>query len=67
MSEYKYINFEEAVNLNKTNPVGFLFENGEDIDETWFPTNFLWSKKLGKLPLMNYTIANLKHGVWVYE
>ncbi|WNS74270.1 hypothetical protein RRV45_15270 [Bacillus sp. DTU_2020_1000418_1_SI_GHA_SEK_038] len=67
MNERKYVNFEEAIELNKTQPVGFLFENGEDIDETWFPINFLWTKKLGRLPLFNYTLANLKHGVWIKE
>jgi hypothetical protein len=67
MDKRKHINFEEAIELNKTEPVGFYFAKGENIDETWFPINFLWNKNLSKLPLLGYTLADLKHGVWLRD
>lgn len=57
--------------INLFKPVAYIreYRNG-DYDETWFPRRKLWDQKISKLPIHNYTLAELFNrfdGRWIVE
>lgn len=65
--EMNNITFKEAVELNKTEPVGFYFEDEDTTNKMWFPVKNLWEEPISNSTLLDVTYADLLNGIWLKE